>query len=127
MTFGIQPRDPGIDPAAPWWGARAIFESNGRGGFTFSLLGDRQQCTGAEGDPARVALVAWVTAHGLMALRREIAALRLEPRDRVLVEVRDQAAGYIIVADPKGSHGHLYIGAAPLRRQSAQAQQAVAS
>jgi hypothetical protein len=112
--FGIQPRGPDVNPDGPWWGARAIFEADGRGGFAFSLVWNRQQCTGG-GPTARGGLENWINTHGLAALRADIKRMGLQPNDRVLLEVRDEKAGYYIAADPRASHGYLYIGAAALK------------
>ncbi len=100
--FGIRP-----NRSALWWGARAIY----KGGDDIDLLHDRQQMNGGTPEE-RTALSAWINAVGLPGIKAKLKVQRIGTRDRGPIRFED--AAYTLVADPRGSCGYLYLGAAPV-------------
>lgn len=86
------------------WRCRAIF---GRG--VIDLVWDRQAGTGSR--EGLDALLKWVDKKGLKAMRRLVKERALtNDEDR---EVRFEDGGYVITANPRRSHGYLYLEARP--------------
>lgn len=110
--FGLRPN---IEPSPDlYWGCRAIF----RAPDDIDVLWDRQQFN-KDGDKHTTdALWQWINAKGLPRLRKELVKQHVSTRDDILVTAADRK--YTIIANPKRSHGYLYIGAwyEKLRRTS---------
>lgn len=104
MTFGIDMKARGHEV---WWGARAIL-SNGY----VDVVWDRCQMVGGT-DAERSALARWIDKVGMPAIRK-LAKAMTGDQD---FEERFEQGGYFIVANPKRSHGYLYIGAAKLVKE----------
>lgn len=99
LTWGL--KDAAITGA--WlWGARAIYH----GGDTFDLLHDRQ---GAAGKLSRS--TSKLINEALARLRESLADRPL-PHDREERRVVETEA-IVLHADTRGSHGYLYVTAAP--------------
>ena len=97
MTWGIAAPE-GVKAS---WSARAIFERR-----KVDLLHDRQDTQGiSEAD--KKALIEWVNGVGLKKIRA--MAKKLSPSGMDTIEY--DADGARIVACPRASCGHLYIGA----------------
>jgi hypothetical protein len=113
MIFGIGPPT----PKRIWWGARAIFERNHNKRrrtdptYVFSLLGDRQQMEGGT-EQERKALAKWIENKARPALTKRLEEEGVEPSESQRIEMT--LDGFEIVADPRGSHGYLYIGIWPV-------------
>lgn len=87
------------------WGARAIYRD-----CTIDIVWDRCSWSGigSDADPP-AALVKWIDEVGLPKLRKAVIKGRLgqaESRD-VVIEDKD----FCLKANPRRSHGYLYIGA----------------
>jgi hypothetical protein len=109
LEWGLQPPE-GVD--APLWGARAIYSVDfiAKHGprVTIELLWDRQSAIGEDKIALR-ALGAWIDEKGLELIRRVCLDTRLRPSDSQRVTFHDEADGYTIEADPRASHGYLYL------------------
>jgi hypothetical protein len=93
--------------AAFHWSARAIFQN-----AHVDLLWDRQGIEGEATEAEREALCTWLTKKALPHLRwlaKRIGFLRVD-EDR---EVTVRGDGYELRANPRQSHGYLYLSAAP--------------
>lgn len=111
MEFGIKP------PTGKHirWSARAIFERGNRADplslMRIDIVWDRQQMEGGT-EQEREAFNQWIQVKGLPLLRKLVKLDRLEPSENR--EISLELDGYRLVADPKRSHGYLYIGAWPI-------------
>lgn len=108
VRFGLSPIHRGTTAV---WGARAIYDRRyntrtRKREIGIDLLWDRQQYEGGS-EVERKRLAAALNRHLLPALKRELAKNYLGPEERRLVQV--ERRGYVILADPKGSHGYLYL------------------
>lgn len=90
------------------WGARAIFQGDGRGGLQVDLVWDRQQAIGSE--EGRERLKAALDNYLLPELRHR-AGRELDTRS--LDVLRIEAHGWVLEACPNASYGYLYICAYP--------------
>ena len=88
-----------------YWGARAIYKD----GFV-DILWDRQSIDGLS-KKQRHALAVWVNTIGLAGLKAELERQSVSPRDHKDVIYRQ--GGYIIIGNPRGSAGYLYMGSWP--------------
>jgi hypothetical protein len=89
------------------WGARAIYSPPAG----IDIVWDRQGINGAEEDCK--GLLSWINKKGLKGLTKILGKkgnYLASDEDRV-VEFRE--GGFVITANPRGSHGYLYIGAWP--------------
>jgi hypothetical protein len=98
-TWGL-PAPAGVKAS---WGARAIYKAP----TSIDLLWDRQSIDGLSED--RKALSTWINTTGLKGMK---ALLKKEylPGDADR-EVEFKEGGYVIRANPRASHGYLYLGA----------------
>lgn len=111
--FGIQPPT----QKTIWYGARAIYERNHddrtarRQPYLIDIVWDRQQMLGGRTDRERNAFASFISKKVMPALKRALKENAISPRDdkEVQVEVGD----YVAVANPRASHGYLYIGVWP--------------
>lgn len=87
------------------WGARAIYNPPS----SIDVLWDRQSIDGPKKD--RDALSKWINKTGLPGLKKLIKKEYLASDESREVTFRDD--GYVIVANPRASHGYLYLGAWP--------------
>lgn len=87
------------------WGARAIYKAP----TSIDLVWDRQSMDGLKDD--KEALKTWITDIGMPGLKRLLKADYLSGSEHREVEFRE--GGYTLKANPRGSHGYLYLGAWP--------------
>lgn len=110
--FGLNPADVMAPPMPKlWWGARAIYNPEARhAAQLIELLFDRQRFNDPQApEKDRLALVGWISRKGLGKLRKQLR-LNYVPRDaNKLIWVVD--GDYNLIANPKASHGYLYLGA----------------
>ena len=106
---GATPRGWGLHPAAGarfHWSARAIYRDG-----TVDLLWDRMGVEGQATEAERKALGAWLDDKAMPVLRAlclgEGAPYPSEDR-----EVTVRGDGYTLRANPRSSHGYLYLSAA---------------
>lgn len=114
--FGLNPADYLVQDGAPklWWAARAIYKPDAKyAAQRIELLYDRQGFNGdtlAEGSEKRCRRIAtWVNRKGLGKLRKELRWKFVAPDAHSLVWVVDK--DFNLIADPKASHGYLYMAA----------------
>lgn len=103
--FGLRPN---VEPVPDlYWGGRAIF----RAPEGIDILWDRQQFnnTADARKTDREALWRWIQEKGIPRLRAQLKRQSISARDDVIVSVVDRR--HTIIANPKKSHGYLYIGA----------------
>jgi hypothetical protein len=114
--FGIKPNT----PKHIWWGARALYKGNffqgkkldtRQGAYVFELLRDRQQMIGGT-EKERAKFEKWINKKGLPALRKLVKKLSIMPSEAQ--EILFELDGYLVVANPKKSHGYLFIGIHPI-------------
>lgn len=96
---------PAPEGAKVSWGARAIYTAP----TGIDLLWDRQSMDGLEED--RAALSKWINKTGLPGLKKVLKSDYLASDENREVEFK--GGGYVIRANPRASHGYLYIGAWP--------------
>lgn len=101
LQWGLQPDVPCV--AA--WGARAIMEGNGHGGYRLDILHDRQAVAGPKAELHK--LCTWCNDTGLPLLRKRINELGIQSDERRLVVV--ERPGLRLIANPNASYGYLYI------------------
>lgn len=101
MEFGRKAPDGTVGAR---WGARAIYDNR----CTVDVVGNRQGCEGGT-EEERDALVQWINTYALGAMRKLVAAERLETSSRAVVKV--ERDGFRMEASPNGSYGYLYLGA----------------
>ena len=95
---------------ATHWGARAIYKAP----TGIDLLWDRQSMDGLQAD--REALSKWINKTGLPGLKKLLKKEYLASDEMREVEFRE--GGYVIKANPRSSHGYLYLGAWPERKDA---------
>jgi hypothetical protein len=101
--FGLRPN---VEPIpALYWGGRAIF----RNPDNIDILWDRQQFNNVDNKKNCEALWTWIQGKGLPRLRKELVAQGVSTRDDALVTVADRHGQ--LIANPRKSHGYLYLGA----------------
>lgn len=105
QAFGLIP----AEKVRLWWGAKASYNSYN---YYIELLSRRTQTTGGT-NVEQTSINSWVENVGLPALRKLVAAERLRDDEERIVTYRDATSRYFISAGPKGTHGYLYICAAP--------------
>ena len=88
------------------WGARAIY----RAPTGIDLLWDRQSMDGLKED--KEPLSKWINETGLPGLKKILKSDYLAGDEHREVEFRE--GGYVIKANPRASHGYLYMGAWPV-------------
>lgn len=96
-TWGLTPT-PGARYA---WGARAIHKG-------LETLYDRQGIDGEASEEERKALLSWLNERAMPLLRSMDLPYPEESR-----EVSISGDGFTLRADPRASHGYLYLSAAP--------------
>jgi hypothetical protein len=103
--FGLRPNTTAVPVL--YWGGRAIY----RAPEGIDILWDRQQFNNTDNTckPDREDLWCWIRKKGLPRLRVQLKRQGISARDDVLVSVVDRE--YTIIANPRRSHGYLYIGA----------------
>jgi hypothetical protein len=85
------------------WGARAIWSP----GCGVSILHDRQDVQPPDEHDHASTLIAWLNSFGLGALNRRLAECRVQPDEDDTIVVSD--VHFRLVANPKKSHGYLYL------------------
>ena len=103
LAWGLDPDDTSERIVRAAWGARALYD-----GLTLSLLHDRQDAIGSPDE--RRAVAAWVAAHAWPILV-DLAATRDLPGTREHGQYRLAGDGGVLLAEPRGSCGYLYLGA----------------
>lgn len=105
VAWGLQPPE----TALAAWGARAIYRNGHNTHYKpdIDFLPDRKEAKGEV--PALRDLCWWLGSRGMSLLRERLEKGNVSPRDNVLVEI--QEGKFTLQANPKASHGYLYIGA----------------
>lgn len=94
-----------IENTLRYWGARAIYDNNGRSEPGFGLLPDRQTTDGE----ITQTFMDWVNKRALPWLREQIKSRYISTSSDEVLELREFK--FYLVASPRASYGYLYIGA----------------
>lgn len=111
LFFGLKPDIPETlwGPPGAHWGARAIYRRAPKGAMQYELLHDRKSWGGPE--QGRKELGDWLDKKGLNLLTKYLKKDPHAPSPGEDYLVRIEQDGFVLVANPRKSHGYLYLGA----------------